>query len=138
AMSAVDVDLELEPARNWFRVRGSYDLLNHRDFPIPQVPVTSGDHWENVRWTMNGQEYVPENRSHLHIFTPPKPLAPKDKLQIGFAHEGRFPNGITKNGGGAGEFILPAAVVLTTFGSSFVPALGYREDIGIDDENRYE
>jgi ABC-type transport system involved in multi-copper enzyme maturation permease subunit len=138
AITAVDIDLELEPAHRWFRVSGSYDLLNHRDAELRQVPLTGGDHWENLHWTMNGQDYEPENRSHLYVFTPDKPLAPKDKLRIGFTCEGRYPAGITKNGGGNEEFILPSAVVLTSFRPSFAPVLGYLEGIGIDDDNRYE
>ena len=43
-----------------------------------------------------------------------------------------------KNGGGTGEFILPSAVVLTSFTPSFAPVLGYVEGVGIDDDNRYE
>ncbi len=138
ALTAVDIDLELDPDRHWFRVKGTYDLLNHHDFAMAQVPVTGGTHWENVRWTMNGADYTPDDRSRLYVFTPPKPLAPKDKLQIGFAFDGRFPKGITKNGGGTGEFILPAATVLTSFQPSFAPVLGYLEDVGVDDDNRYE
>jgi ABC-type Na+ efflux pump permease subunit len=138
ALTAVDLDLELDPARNWFRVQGSYDLRNHRDAALAQVPLTGGDHWENVRWTMDGQDYEPDNRSHLYVFTPLRPLAPGDVLRIGFAYEGRFPNGITKNGGGTGEFILPSGVVLTSFTPSFAPVLGYLPEIGIDDDNRYE
>src|ERR1700676_5349191 len=103
-----------------------------------QIPLTTGAHWENVRWTMNGQDYTPDNRSRLYVFTPTKPLAPKDKLQIGFTLEGRLPNGITKNGGGTGEFILPAGTVLTSFKASFAPVFGYVEDVGVDDDNRYE
>src|SRR5262249_37728017 len=41
-------------------------------------------------------------------------------------------------GGGAPEFILPSAVVLTSFKPSVVPVLGYVEDAGIDDENRHD
>jgi ABC-2 type transport system permease protein len=138
ALTAVDLDLELDPPHHGFRVKGTYDLLNHHDLPMPQIPVTTGEHWENVRWTMNGQDYTPDNRSRLFVFTPTKALAPKDKLQIGFAFEGRFPNGVTKNGGGTGEFILPAGTVLTSFQASFSPVLGYVEDVGVDDDNRYE
>jgi ABC-type transport system involved in multi-copper enzyme maturation permease subunit len=138
ALTAVDIDLELEPSRRWFRVSGTYDLRNHHDKELAQVPLTGGEHWENVRWTMDGQDYQPDNRSHLYVFTPPKPLAPGDGLRIGFACEGRFPAGVTKNGGGTMEFILPSSVVLTSFTPSFVPVVGYLEEVGIDDDNRYE
>ena len=36
------------------------------------------------------------------------------------------------------EFILPSAVVLTSFRPTIVPMLGYVEDAGIDDENRHD
>jgi ABC-type transport system involved in multi-copper enzyme maturation permease subunit len=138
ALTAVEIDLELEPSRHWFRVTGSYDLRNHHDKDLAQVPLTGGDHWENVRWTMDGQDYEPDNRSRLYVFTPPKPLAPGDRLRVGFAYEGRFPAGVTKNGGGTMEFILPSSVVLTSFTPSFAPVVGYVEEVGIDDDNRYE
>jgi hypothetical protein len=76
ALTAVEIDLELDPARHWFRASGAYDLLNHHDKALAQVPLTGGDHWENVRWTMDGQDYEPDNRSLLYVFTPPRPLAP--------------------------------------------------------------
>jgi len=138
AITAVDIDIELKPQDRWFRVKGTYDLENHHSTPLERIPVTGGDHWENVHWTMNGQEYTPENSSFLYLFTPGKPLARQEKLSIGFSYEGRFPRGITKNGGGSMEFILPAAVVLTSFSPSFAPVLGFMEGVGIDDENRYE
>ena len=36
------------------------------------------------------------------------------------------------------EFILPSAVVLTSFRPTIVPMLGYVEEAGIDDENRHD
>ena len=36
------------------------------------------------------------------------------------------------------EFILPSAVVLTSFRPSVVPVLGLRGSVGIDDENRQD
>lgn len=138
ALTAVDLDVELEPARNHFRITGSYELTNHHDTALAQVPVTAGDHFEHLAWKLNDADYTPENRTYLYVFTPPQPLKPKEKMRIGFAYEGRFPKGTTKNGGGTGEFILPSSVVLTSFGTSFVPMLGYSEQVGVDDDNRYE
>ena len=62
--------LELEPARHWFRVKGTYDFKNHREFAIPQVPLTAGDHWENVRWTMNGEDYTRTSRTPDQAYRP--------------------------------------------------------------------
>ena len=126
AITAVDIDVELEPSRRWFRVKGSYDLRNHHTTALRDIPLTGGDHWENVHWTMDGVEYTPVDSSWLYIFTPAKPLPPEGKLRIGFSYEGRYPRGISKNGGGTMEFILPSSVVLTSFSPSFVPVLGYR------------
>jgi ABC-type transport system involved in multi-copper enzyme maturation permease subunit len=138
ALTAVEINLELEPARHWFRVQGTYELLNHRKTPLGQIPLTAGDHWEHIAWKLNGQEVQPENRSLLYVFTPSKALAPGERMQIGFSFEGTFPAGISNNGHGREEFILPSGVVLTSFTPSFVPVLGYLEQVGIDKDNRYE
>jgi ABC-type transport system involved in multi-copper enzyme maturation permease subunit len=138
AITAVDMDLELDPARHLFRVRGTYDLRNHLAAPLRQIPVTGGEHWENVTWTMNDEDFEPENHAGLYVFTPSPDMAPGGRLRIGFAYEGRFPKGISENGRGRENFILPAGVVLTSFGPDFAPVLGYIEGIGVDKDNRYE
>jgi ABC-type transport system involved in multi-copper enzyme maturation permease subunit len=137
-ITAADIDCDLEPAKNWFRVHGSYTLKNDRDKPLAQVPLTGGLNWENVSWTLNGADYEPSARSHLYVFTPPKPLAPGDMLQIGFTYEGILPKGISKNGSQVGEFVLTGGVVLTSFSAKWVPVVGFLEDRGVNDENRYE
>jgi ABC-2 type transport system permease protein len=137
-MRHVAIDLDLEPARRGFRVDGSYALVNREERALARFAFTGGTHWSDVTWTMNGAEYKPEDRSRLYVFTPPAPLQPGDTLQIGFHYQGRFPKGITKNGGGASEFILPSGVVLTSFSPAFVPVPGFQEDIGVDKDNRYE
>ena len=138
AITAVDVDVELEPSQRWFRVKGSYDLKNHHTTALRNIPFTTSDIWENLRWTVDGVDFTPDNSSWLAIFTPTKPMEPQAAMKIGFSYEGHYPRGITKNGGGSMEFIVPSSVVLTSFSSSFMPVLGYQESIGIDDENRYE
>jgi ABC-type transport system involved in multi-copper enzyme maturation permease subunit len=138
AIKAVNIDCDLEPEKSSFRVEGNFILLNHRDKPLAQIPITSGPNWQNLGWTMNGSRYEPEFRAHLHIFTPPQALAPGETLTIGFAYDASLPNGITKNGGPAQEFVLPGGVVLTSFTPFWVPLLGFLEEIGVDDENRYE
>lgn len=138
ALTRVEVNLDLDPARRSFRTDGSYLLVNRSDKPLQRVPLTGGFHWEEIAWTMDGATYKPEDRTRLFVFTPPTPLAPGDTLRIGFTYHGRYPKGITKNGGGAPEFILPSGVVLTSFRPSFVPVLGYMEEIGVEKDNRYE
>jgi ABC-2 type transport system permease protein len=138
AISAVDVDIELEPAEQSLHVKGTFELINKRTFALRQFPLTAGDHWQDVTWTLNGEDYTPENHSLLYIFTPSTELAPGDKVRVGFSFHGRFPRGISKNGKGLSEFIMPSGVVLTSFTPSFVPVVGYIEGVGVEKENKYE
>lgn len=140
SVAGVDLDLRLDPQRHWFHTRGSYELVNDREEkPLRQIALSGGPHWEKLRWTLNGKPYEPENRSLLYVFTPPAPLGPGQRLRIGFDFEGRFPGGVTKNGGRVSEFILPSGVVLTSFSSAFAPLIGYQEGTGIKEgENDYE
>jgi ABC-2 type transport system permease protein len=138
ALSAVDLDLTLDPERHYFHSAGTYEIVNQRQTPLRQVPLTAGDHWEHVNWTMNGKEYTPENRSLLYVFTLSPALPPGGKVRIGFSCEGRFPKGNSENGKGRMEFILPSGIVLTSFTPSIAPVLGYLEEVGIEKENRYE
>ncbi len=138
ALTHVDVDLDLDPQHRSFRTSGEYDFVNRTEGALAQIPLTGGTHWKDVAWTMNGTETRPEDRNRLYVFTPAAPLQPGDSVRIGFRFHGTYPQGATKNGGGTQEFILPSGVVLTSFRPSFVPVVGYLEDIGVDKENRYE
>jgi hypothetical protein len=135
-ISSVDVAIELDPARSWLRTRGTYELVNPHDKPLAQIPLTGGLRWRKVSWTLDGKRHIPEDRAHLSIVKPPSPLATGQRLRLGFELEGELPVGITKKGGGTSEFVLPSGVVLTSFGPSFVPVLGYLDSVGVDDENK--
>jgi len=134
----VALDLDLYPERSRYHVSGKYDLINPGDQPLDEVLLTGLAHWEKLKWTMNEEPYSPRNSAGLYVFTPGQPLAPGKTVRIGFEHEGSYPRGISKKGGGSMEFILPSAVVLTSFYGSIAPLLGYFEEVGIDDENRHE
>ncbi|MEA2602467.1 MAG: type transport system permease protein [Acidobacteriota bacterium] len=138
AIADADVDLRIEPERRWLHSRGSFEMVNDRDQALQRFALTGGQHWRKVHWTLGGKPYKPENRSGLYVFVPPASMKPGDRLRVGFDFEGSFPQGITKNGGGTGEFILPSGVVLTAFSPSFVPVVGYMEEIGKKDETDYE
>ncbi len=139
ALARADLDLRFEPERRWFHNQGTYELVNDRDAPLARFALTGGAHWKDVKWTLNGKPYEPDNRAGLYVFTPPGPFPPGAHLRIGFRFEGTFPEGVSKNGGDTMEFILPAGVVLTSFGPSFTPVIGYVEEIGRkEDENDYE
>lgn len=137
ALAAVDLDLRIEPDRSFFHSRGVYEMVNDLDTPFSRFALTGGSHWKNLEWTLQGKPYEPEDRSGLFVFK--TPLPPGGRVRVGFEMDGRFPDGITKNGGGLPEFILPSGVVLTSFRPTFVPLIGYDEERGIEEgENDYE
>ena len=138
ALANVDLDLAIEPAERSWKVKGTYLLVNKWDRRLTKVPMTISPAWTDLMWTMNGETYTPDTSSLLHVFTPPRPLMPGDTLRLGFSYSGREA-GATRNGGGAGEFILPSGVVMTSFTPRWFPVIGYLEQIGVDeDENEYE
>ncbi|WP_394834005.1 hypothetical protein LVJ94_46625 [Pendulispora rubella] len=137
-MTFVDLDIELTPATSSMRVRGTYELENHTEAPIRRIPLTTAWHMHDLEFTLNGAPYAPENRSNLRIFTPDAPLMPQATAKIGFSYTARVPDGASANGGRVHQFILPSSVVLSNLDATFVPALGFRDDIGITDDNRAE
>jgi ABC-2 type transport system permease protein len=138
-LRGVVLDLDLFPERSGYHARGTFDLVNDTGKPLRQVLLTGAPHWEKLAWTRDGQPYKPDDRAHLYVFSPAQGiLLPGDSMSIGFEHEGTFPHGISKKTAGAEEFILPSAVVLTSFRPSVVPVLGFLETVGIDDENKYD
>ena len=138
----VDLDLDLEPARRWFRVRGYYDLVNRRESQISWFPVTGGIAWRDLAWTLDGKPYEParrEARNGLFVFQ--EPLAPGAVHRLGFSYQARLLPGISRNGGGlpaTSEFILPSTVLVNGRNPDFVPVIGFTQDVGIDDDNRFE
>jgi len=135
---SVDLDLSLHPEDRSFTSSGTYTLINHHDEPLRQIPVTPGLHWKETRWSLNGEPFTPENRAGLAVFQLEAPLDSGGQLTLGFACSGRYPDGATKNGGGTGTFILPSAVMLTSFSPQFTPVIGYLESVGVDEENQYD
>ncbi len=138
----VDLDLQLEPARRWFRVRGSYDLVNRKAAPLSWFPVTGGIDWRDLAWTLDGKPYRPperEARNGLFVFA--RPLAPGAACRLGFSYQAVLLPGVSRNGGElpvTGEFMLPASVLVNGRNPDFVPVIGFRQDVGIDDDNRFE
>jgi ABC-2 type transport system permease protein len=135
-IARVDVSVKLDPARHGIESRGTFTLVNPLDSTMAQIPLTGGRHWKHLAWTMDGRAYTPEDDKRLYVFTPPRPLAKGDSVVIGWSWDGRFPDGVTKNGGNTDEFILPSGVVLTGFTPSFVPVIGFMEDVGVTKENK--
>jgi ABC-2 type transport system permease protein len=134
----VELDLELFPERGRYHIKGAYDLALPTDPPLNEILLTAGLHWEKLTWTKNDKPATPINRAGLFVFTLPDDLEHESTVRIGFEHEGSVPRGTSKKGGGTPEFIVPSAIVLTSFRPTIVPVLGYVEEAGIDDENRHD
>ena len=138
ALANVDMDLGLEPSERSWTVKGTYVLVNKHDVKLAKVPVTVSPEWRDLTWTMNGAAYKPDTASLLYVFTPPTPLMPGDTMRLGFSYTGTE-TGTSRNGGGAGEFVLPSGVVMTSFSPRWFPSIGYFEEIGRKDgKNDYE
>ncbi|HEX6790345.1 MAG TPA: M1 family aminopeptidase [Candidatus Krumholzibacteria bacterium] len=137
-IARVDVDVRVDPERHWLSSDGRFTLVNPLDSVMVQIPLTVGRHWKNVTWTMNGADYTPEDSQHLFVFTPPHPLAQGDSVVIGWKFDGNFLGGVTKNGGNTEEFILPSGVVMTGFRPTFMPVLGFMEQVGETEKNTTE
>ncbi len=139
AMAAVDLDVMLDPPHREFRVAGHYDLVNLNGRALEQIPLTGGFAWDSLSWTMDGVPYQPEDRSRLYVFTLPRPLAPGGRVRLGFRYRGGCPTGISRNGAGTMEFIVPSSAVFTGFaGPTLVPQLGFSGEIGPEAKDRPE
>ncbi len=134
----VDLQLDLFPERRRYHVNGTYELVDKGEQPLREILLTGAPHWEKLTWTMDGKPCSPENRAGLYVLAPPVPWGKNQVVRIGFEHEGTYPVGISKKGGNSMEFIVPSAVVLTSFYGSIVPVLGFSDEVGIDDDNRQD
>ncbi len=133
----VDVDLAIDPAARRYRVSGSYLIQNHRDTTLRTIPLTVGTRGREMQWTADGDSIAPDTASHLYLFTLKHPLGRGDSVRIAFRYAGDV-SAPTKGRGGAMEFLMPSGVVMTSFGPSWFPYLGYVPDIGVDKDNRFE
>lgn len=139
-ITRVEMDVDFEPARRGFQVSGFYDLQNQKEKPLYWFPVTGGTAWEGLSWTLDGRAVTPEERSLLHVFRLPEPLAPGKSVRLGFRYRGTMIPGVSRNGGdlALGEFVLPSGILLTGRNPDFVPVIGWNDRIGVDEDNRFE
>jgi len=139
-LTRIDLDMRLQPATRSFQMQGSYEMINRLEKPLYRVPLTGVGRWRNLKWSVNGKPYKPENRSGMFVFVPEPPLQSHQTMTIGFSYDGVMLPGISRNGGylDLGEFLLPAGTALTGRNPWFVPVLGFVGTIGVDDQNRYE
>ena len=126
SVASANLDLWLDPATSAFRTKGSFRLHNHHQESIDRFALSGGPHWQEVRWTVDGESVEPENRSLLYVFSIENGLRPGQEVTVGFELEGRQPDGISEKGRELAEFILPSGVVLTSLNPTFAPTVGFR------------
>lgn len=129
-IARIDLRLDLEPAARHMAVSGSYDLVNATPEAMRWLPFTVGSSFEPVSWSLAGAALAVESRSGLDLLTLPAPLAPGASMRLDFSYVATYPRGFTRNGGGAGTFILPAGVMLSTHRGEFLPTPGFVEREG--------
>jgi len=144
-VTRVEMDLDLDPDTRSLRASGFYDLQNQKDQPLYWFPVTGGNAWKGLAWTLDRRPYQPEDRSRLYVFRLAKPLARGESVRLGFHYQATILPGVSRNGGelvlgeGApGEFLLPSGAVLTGRNPDFVPKIGFDPHIGVDEKNHSE
>ena len=155
SVSGVDIRLDIQPEQQELAVDATVRLTNDQDEPMSRFALSGGLHWKDVKWKIGEvfqtnnetpaipvadllKDYEPENRSGLYVFQFDPPILPGESTTIGYAFHGRYPDGISRNGGGAMQFVLPSGVVLNTFGNAIFPVPGFSENTGLDEDNQPE
>jgi len=127
--SHVALEILLEPDAGRAEVAGRYHLINRHDRALTRIPFTVRPALGSVEWSVEGRGIPVEDRSGLHVVTLSPALAPGDSVRLNFSFTGTYPAGVTRNGGGTEQFVLPSGVVLHTLRDSFLPQPGF--DAGI-------
>ena len=104
----VELNLDLFPDRNGYKIAGNYDLINASDQPLPEILLTAGPHWEKLSWTMDDKPSTPKNGAGLFIFTQTECLAPGEKVRIGFRTREPIREESASGAAAQSEFILPS------------------------------
>ncbi|MBL9140416.1 MAG: hypothetical protein JNK53_01000, partial [Phycisphaerae bacterium] len=154
SIRTVEIDVRLDPAAGTFEMSGEYVLTNENKDPIERFALTPGHHYQDLTWSFGGATHTEasaaearkatrgalsvENSAGLWVFTPEQPLATGESARVGFRYHGTYPDGIGRNTRGAGEFILPAGVVLNAFSTSMLPLVGWVDGVGVDPEDAVE
>ena len=145
ALDKVNAEVRLFPETRGLEVDATYTIRNPHATPMAEIPLTPGPHLTFTDWTVDGAPTDPskkdqplpsiENRSGLYVIRPAKPLKTGESVVVSFRSKGTFPEGWSKFSAGAGEFVLPTGVVLTSFSPSFLPVLGFVDGAGVDEKN---
>jgi len=150
ALDQVTATIDLHPETRSFRVRGEYLLRNRSEQPMEAVPLSVLPHLQVSRWTVDGLELTPvkpidrqgrpsiEDRSGLMVIRPATPLAVDATCRVGFELAGSYPRAWPKGAVGSSEFVLPSGIVLTSFDGTWLPVIGFVENVGLAEADRPE
>ena len=150
ALDKVNATVDLYPQTRSFKVKGEYLLRNRSQDTMDALALTVRSHLRVEKWTIDEIEITPvkpiergerpsiEDRSGLMVVRPAQPLAPDATCRLDFELQGTFPNGWSKNKTGAGEFVLPSGVVLTSLDGSFMPLVGFMDGVGLEAKDQPE
>jgi len=138
AVTHIDLEIDLEPGERAVTVTGTYSMVNATDEPMRSLAFTARPPFDDIKWTLDGRAIESEDRSGLHVLEPSFAVAPSQSFEIGFVFAAVYPRGLTRNGGGVSQFVLPSGIVLHNLRNSFLPTPGFVEGIGIDRDNYVE
>lgn len=141
--ASMDFDLDLYPEQRRFAVDGKFTFENRTDEVFPVIPLTVGMDLELEpegcifllqKSLIGGDEadsieVAAEVRDRNGLFEVrlAEPLKPGDRVTLRFKYEGAVHPGSGKSSGGFGEWILPDAVFVDSFGPDLLPQPGYSE-----------
>lgn len=137
SLKHVELTIEVDPASRSFSTSGRYRIINHHGQALDRFAVTVGQHWSDTQFALDGTPLAAP-RAGLLVVEPAVPLAPGATAELTFTHRGRHPDGARKRGGEQKQFIVPSAVMFTSFEPHVVPVLGFMRDLGVDEDNETE
>jgi len=130
-VTAVDANIDIDPAHRSFTGSGHYTLQNKTDVPIPQIHIT--DVRQAVTHVSFDRPFHVVSRAARDVYTIyalDTPLAPGEALTMTFdlGHESR--------GFRDGNELAQFAYNGTFFDVEFFPQIGYSRDVELDDPRR--
>lgn len=150
SLDKVKAKVDLFPQSRSFHIQGEYLLRNRSANTMDAMALTIRPHLKVSSWTVDGAPMKPvktfelgprpslENRSGLLVIRPAKPVPPDGTCAVTFELDGALPDGWSKNQTGAGQFVLPSGIVLTSFDGSFLPLVGFLDGAGLEDKDKPE
>jgi hypothetical protein len=130
-ITAVDTQIDIDPAHRSFSGHGRYTLVNKTDQPISEIHLT--DQMQSV------SQVVFDRPSHLVsagprniyvIYKLDQPLAPGESMQMNF-NVGYWSHGF-RDGNERPELAYNG----TFFDSGYLPGIGYDQNVELDDPRR--